>query len=111
MVTDFEKNNGKSLFVKRLLLERPVQELMVIYLPHVVIPTVTVFISAYPFDVTMKFLIYSSMTESIQKITTFAPFLVEEYVYMNFLATIYTTTLQINLIMFLKVNESLNSLR
>ena len=84
---------------------------MVIFLPHIIIPTVVLFVSAYPFDVTMKFLVYSAMPESIQKLATFVPFLLEEYVYLNFLAVIYTTTLQINLIMFLKVNDALLNLR
>ena len=100
---------GRQQWHKRLL-ECTLQDLIAIYMPHMILYGEVIIGACYIYDPTLRLLLYSALPERYQSWPAFTACLLEEMRLLFFCAAIAIPVLQLQVISFDLVNTQLEAI-
>ena len=102
------ENKGKRWFDR--LLECSLQDLIAIWLPHMLLLAASMAVICMIYDPTMKLLLYAALPESYQSWLTLGIGLVAEWCFLLFGAGLTVPAWQLQIVVIQDINEKLETL-
>ena len=95
---------------RQSLFARPLEDLMAIYLPHVIIASFALILLTFVYDPSITFLLYSALPRRYQFWLTFCACLMEEFRFVLFIIGIIVPIWQLQVMAFEDINRKLKEL-